>query len=47
MELSVFNIQGKETVECDDLDWEQICDQITELTYIPTDRLEYIKYIPN
>ena len=45
--LYYIYIQGKETVECDDLDWEQICDQIPELTYIPTDRLEYIKYIPN
>ena len=45
--LYYIYIQGKETVECDDLDWEQICDQIPELTYIPTDRLEYLKYIPN
>jgi hypothetical protein len=39
-------IQSKETVEDDDLDWEQICKMIPELMYKPTDRMQYLIYMP-
>jgi len=45
--LYYIYIQSKDTVECDDLDWEQICESISELVYRPTDRLEYLLYQPN
>jgi hypothetical protein len=45
--LYYIYIQSKETVEGDDVDWEQICNFIPELTYKPTDRTEYLKYQPN
>ena len=45
--LYYIYIQSKETVELDDLDWEKICEHISELTYRPTDRSEYLKYQPN
>jgi hypothetical protein len=44
--LYYIYIQSKETVEDDDLDWEQICKMIPELTYKPTDRMQYLKYMP-
>jgi len=45
--LYYIYIQSKETVEEDDVEWEQICNFIPELTYKPTDRTEYLKYQPN
>lgn len=44
--LYYIYIQSKETVEDDDLDWEQICKMIPELTYKPTDRMQYLIYMP-
>lgn len=39
-------VQSKETVEADDADWEQICLELTELVYKPTDRCLGEKYAP-
>lgn len=39
-------IQSKETVEADDNNWEQICAELTEITYVPTDRIMGLKYRP-
>ena len=44
--LYYIYIQSKETVESDDLDWEQICLELPELQYKPTDRTESMKYCP-
>ena len=45
--LYYIYIQSKETVEADDIDWEQICLELPELSYKPTDRTESLKYCPN
>ena len=39
-------VQSKETVEADDADWEQICIELTEIAYVPTDRTKALKYRP-
>jgi hypothetical protein len=39
-------IQSKETVEADDNNWEQICAELPEITYVPTDRTMGLKYRP-
>lgn len=39
-------IQSKDTVEADDADWEQICLELSELTYVPTDRTQALRYHP-
>ena len=45
--LYYIYIQSKETVEADDIDWEQICLELVELNYKPTDRTDAMKYCPN
>ena len=44
--LYYIYIQSKETVETDDNDWEQICMELPELHYKPTDRTDSMKYCP-
>jgi hypothetical protein len=44
--LFYIYIQSSETVESDDADWERICAEVPELTYRPTDRSEYMQYVP-
>jgi len=44
MVLYYIYIQSKETVEADDADWEQICLELTEIVYTPTDRTQSLKY---
>lgn len=44
--LYYIYIQSKETVEADDEDWEQICEELLEITYVPTDRTDAMKYQP-
>jgi hypothetical protein len=44
--LYYIYIQSKETVEADDVDWEQICLELTEIAYVPTDRTKALKYRP-
>jgi hypothetical protein len=44
--LYYIYIQSKETVEADDADWEQICAELGEIEYIPTDRTLGYKYRP-
>lgn len=44
--LYYIYIQSKETVEADDADWEQICLELTEIAYVPTDRTKSVKYHP-
>jgi hypothetical protein len=44
--LYYIYIQSKETVEADDADWEQICTELTEVAYVPTDRTQALKYYP-
>ena len=44
--LYYIYIQSKETVEADDLDWEQVCLELPELQYKPTNRTEYMQYCP-
>ena len=45
--LYYIYIQSKETVEADDIDWEQICLELPELIYKPTDRTDAMKYCPS
>lgn len=42
--LYYIYIQSKETVESDDLDWENICNELVEISYKPTDRTLGLKY---
>lgn len=44
--LYYIYIQSRETVEADDADWEQICTELPELEYVPTDRSLGMKYGP-
>jgi hypothetical protein len=44
--LYYIYIQSKETVEADDADWEQICIDLAEISYVPTDRTKALKYSP-
>jgi hypothetical protein len=44
--LYYIYVQSKETVEADDADWEQICIELAEITYVPTDRTKALKYRP-
>jgi hypothetical protein len=44
--LYYIYIQSKETVEADDDDWEQICLELAEIAYRPTDRSLGAKYGP-
>ncbi len=44
--LYYIYIQSKETVEADDADWEQICLELAELSYVPTDRTKALRYHP-
>lgn len=44
--LYYIYIQSKETVEADDADWEQICIELAEIAYVPTDRTLGLKYHP-
>jgi hypothetical protein len=44
--LYYIYIQSKETVEADDADWEQICAELAEISYVPTDRTLGLKYHP-
>jgi Poxvirus Late Transcription Factor VLTF3 like len=39
-------VQSKETVEADDATWEQICNEMVEIPYVPTDRFLGAKYPP-
>ena len=43
--LYYIYIQSKETVESDDMDWENICKELKEISYTPTDRTLGSKYI--
>ena len=42
--LYYIYIQSKETVEADDADWEQICLELAEIDYVPTDRTKALEY---
>ncbi len=42
--LYYIYIQSKETVESDDIDWENICKELKEIPYKPTDRTLGLKY---
>ena len=42
--LYYIYMQSRETVEADDDDWEQICQELIEITYKPTDRTMALKY---
>lgn len=44
--LFYIYIQSKETVEADDADWEQICFELKEIQYVPTDRTKALQYYP-
>lgn len=44
--LYYIYVQSKETVESDDADWEQICFELAEISYVPTDRTKALKYHP-
>lgn len=44
--LYYIYIQSRETVEADDADWEQICIELGEIAYVPTDRTMALKYRP-
>lgn len=44
--LYYIYVQSKETVEADDSDWEQICTELIEISYVPTDRTKALKYRP-
>lgn len=44
--LYYIYIQSQDTVESDDLDWERICSQLTEIKYVPMDRTIGQKYAP-
>jgi len=44
--LYYIYVQSKETVEADDEDWEQICIELSEIAYVPTDRTKALKYCP-
>ena len=44
--LYYIYVQSKETVEADDADWEQICIELAEIAYVPTDRTKALKYRP-
>lgn len=44
--LYYIYVQSKETVEIDDADWEQICAELVEISYVPTDRTKALKYRP-
>jgi hypothetical protein len=44
--LYYIYIQSKETVESDDADWEQICIELTDVSYVPTDRTTALMYRP-
>jgi hypothetical protein len=39
-------IQGKDTVESDDLEWEKICKELGEIKYQPTNRMLWMRYYP-
>ena len=42
--LCYIYIQSKDTVEADDADWEEICKELVEIKYKPTNRDEAMKY---
>lgn len=42
--LYYIYIQSKETVESDDIDWENICKELKEISYKPTDRTLGLQY---
>ncbi len=44
--LYYIYIQSRETVEADDADWEQICQELKEITFTPTDRTKAQQYYP-
>jgi hypothetical protein len=44
--LYYIYVQSKETVEADDADWEQICLELPEVVYVPTDRTKALRYHP-
>ena len=44
--LYYIYVQCKETVEMDDEDWKDICEELPELTYTPTDRTLGKRYAP-
>ena len=44
--LYYIYVQGSDTIESDDMHWEQICSRVPELTYHPTVRGEAQKYAP-
>lgn len=44
--LYYIYIQSKDTVEADDADWEQICQEMGEIVYVPTDRTLGLQYRP-
>lgn len=45
--LYYIYVQSKETVEADDAEWEQICLELPEIEYVPTDRSLGLKYAPS
>ena len=44
--LYYIYIQSRETVSADDSDWEQICEELPEITYVDTDRTKALRYRP-
>ena len=44
--LYYIYVQSQGTVEEDDRDWELICQELTELVYVPTDRSLCLRYAP-
>ena len=44
--LYYIYVQSQGTVEEDDRDWELICQELTELAYVPTDRSLCLRYAP-
>jgi hypothetical protein len=44
--LYYIYIQSRETVAADDSDWEQICEELPEITYVDTDRTKALRYRP-
>lgn len=45
--LYYIYIQSKETVLADDAEWEDICAELGEIKYVPTDRTMALKYAPS
>jgi hypothetical protein len=44
--LYYIYLQSRETVAADDSDWEQICEELPEITYVVTDRTKALRYRP-